>query len=163
MKFVRKVVRDTLPEPADIVITTSAGYPLDTTFYQSIKGLTAAAPIVKKGGTIILAAQCESGLGSEEFTTLATDARELETIIKELVSERVFIIDQWQFEKFAQARRKADIILVAEGIPVQQKNRMHLRWTETVQEALALALKQHGPNARVAVIPKGPYILAEIE
>jgi len=163
MKFVRKVVRDTLPEPADIVITTSAGYPLDTTFYQSIKGLTAAAPIVKKGGTIILAAQCESGLGSEEFTTLATDARELETIIKELVSERVFIIDQWQFEKFAQARRKADIILVAEGIPAQQKNRMHLRWTETVQEALALALKHHGPNARVAVIPKGPYILAEIE
>jgi lactate racemase len=163
VRFVRKVVRDTLPEPADIVITTSAGYPLDTTFYQAIKGLTAAAPVVKKGGTIILAAQCESGLGGEEFTSLATDQRDLETIIEELVSGRVFIIDQWQFEKFAQARRKADIILVSDGIKAEQKNRMHLRWAETVQAALAMAFAQHGPEARVAVIPKGPYILAEIE
>jgi nickel-dependent lactate racemase len=163
VKFVRKVVRDTLPEPVDIVITTSAGYPLDTTFYQAIKGLTAATPVVKKGGSIILAAQCENGLGSEEFASLATDARDLETIIEELVSERVFVIDQWQFEKFAQARRKADIILVADGIKAELKNKMHLRWAESVHEALAMALAQHGPKARIAVIPKGPYILAEIE
>ena len=60
-------------EPADVVITTSAGFPLDLTFYQAVKGLTAALPIVREGGTILMAARCEEGLGSEEFTGLLLD------------------------------------------------------------------------------------------
>jgi lactate racemase len=163
VNFVRQVVRDTVPELVDIVITTSAGYPLDTTYYQSIKGMTAAAPIVKQGGTIILAAQCEKGLGSEEFSSLATDARPYQQIVDEIVSEKTFIIDQWQFEKFAQARRKAEIILVAEGLAPEIKNKLHVSWAETVEHALAMALERHGENARIAVIPKGPYILSELE
>ena len=54
--FVRGVVRDTVAEPVDIVVTSCAGYPLDTTFYQAVKGLTGALPIVKQGGTIIVCA-----------------------------------------------------------------------------------------------------------
>ena len=52
------------------VVTSSAGYPLDTTFYQAVKGLTGALPIVKQGGTIILAAGLTEGIGSEEFARL---------------------------------------------------------------------------------------------
>ena len=163
VEFVREVVRDTLPAPVDIVITTAAGYPLDTTYYQSIKGLTAAMPIVKQGGTIILAAQCENGLGSEEFAGLARDPRVVEEIIEEIISEKSFVIDQWQFEKFAQAFRKAEIMLVADGLSPEVKNQMHVNWAATVEEALARALAKHGDKATIAVIPKGPYILAQIE
>ncbi len=157
--FVRQTVCDTVAEPVDVVITTAAGYPLDTTYYQSIKGLTAAMPIVKQGGTIILAAKCEQGLGSEEFSKLATDPRPLADIINEIVSENNFVIDQWQFEKFAQARRKAQIILVAGGLAAEIKDKLHLSWAETVEQALARCDK----NATIAVIPKGPYILAQVE
>jgi lactate racemase len=160
--FVRGTVRDTVQEPVDVVITTAAGYPLDTTYYQSIKGLTAALPIIKQGGTIILAARCEQGLGSEEFSALATDSRPLAQIIADIVSEKTFVIDQWQFEKFAQARRKCDIILVADGLSAEIKSRLHCSWAETVEQALAMALRKCDKNATIAVIPKGPYILPQV-
>src|SRR6516165_3423175 len=56
VRFVEQVVRVPVPAPLDVVLTTGAGYPLDTTWYQAVKGLTGALPIVKRGGTIILAA-----------------------------------------------------------------------------------------------------------
>ena len=65
--FARRVLTDTLPQPVDIVVTSSAGYPLDSTFYQSIKGMVSAMPIVKPGGTIILAAALSEGIGSRDF------------------------------------------------------------------------------------------------
>jgi nickel-dependent lactate racemase len=59
---------ETLDEPVDAVITTSGGYPLDLTFYQAIKGITAAAHIVKPGGKILLLAACQEGAGAAEFS-----------------------------------------------------------------------------------------------
>src|SRR5262249_5578704 len=67
VRFVEKVVRVAVTEPLDVVVTSSAGYPLDTTWYQAVKGLTGALPIVKQGGTIIIAASLTEGLGSPEF------------------------------------------------------------------------------------------------
>ena len=67
VEFVSQVMLETLDEPADAAITTSAGYPLDLTYYQAIKGVTAAAHIVKPGGTILLAAACQEGAGAPEF------------------------------------------------------------------------------------------------
>ena len=61
VRFVESVVKVPVPEPVDVVVTSCAGYPLDTTWYQAVKGLTGALPIVKKGGTIVLAAQPERG------------------------------------------------------------------------------------------------------
>ena len=61
VEFVSEVMLETLDEPVDAVITTSAGYPLDLTFYQAIKGVTAASHIVKSGGKILLLAACEEG------------------------------------------------------------------------------------------------------
>ena len=63
VKFVEGIVRAPVARPVDIVVTSSAGYPLDTTFYQSVKGLTGCLPIVKQGGTIIMAASLSEGVG----------------------------------------------------------------------------------------------------
>ena len=67
VEFVESVCKVTIPEPCEIVVTSSAGYPLDTTFYQAIKGLSGVLPIVKQGGTIIMAARLSEGVGSPEF------------------------------------------------------------------------------------------------
>ena len=64
--FVSRVMLEMLDEPVDAVITTSAGYPLDLTFYQAIKGVTAASHIVKPGGKILLLAACEEGAGAPD-------------------------------------------------------------------------------------------------
>ncbi len=70
MKFAEEQTMDTVEEPVDCVITSGSGYPLDLTYYQATKGVTAAVPIVKKGGVIILASQCLEGIGGPEFTHL---------------------------------------------------------------------------------------------
>ena len=70
VEFVRGVVVDKCPQEVDVVITSSAGYPLDTTFYQSVKAMNGALSIVKQGGTIIVAASMSEGIGSPEFQRL---------------------------------------------------------------------------------------------
>ena len=62
--FCPKTDRATLSEPVDMVVTSSAGLPLDLTFYQAVKGLTAALPITKKGGTVLIVARCDEGLAA---------------------------------------------------------------------------------------------------
>jgi len=66
---------ETLDEPVDAVITTGAGYPLDLTFYEAVKGITAAAQVVKLGGKILLIAGCAEGAGGKEFSRLLAEHR----------------------------------------------------------------------------------------
>ena len=71
VRFMEGIGRASVARPVDIVVTSSAGYPLDTTFYQAVKGLTGCLPIVKQGGTIILAASLTEGIGSPEFQSFS--------------------------------------------------------------------------------------------
>lgn len=159
--FVREKVGDSVPEPVDIVITTSAGYPLDATFYQSIKGLTAALPIVKQGGTIILAAECREGLGSPEFSQLLRETTDIDVFMQNILRDDYFVVDQWQLEEYAKVLRKAEVYLFCKGIIAADRENIFATPIKSIEDGIALALKKHGENARVAVIPKGPYILAE--
>ena len=113
------VVVDTVPEPVDIVVTSSAGYPLDTTFYQAVKGLTGALPIVKQGGTIILAASLTEGIGSPEFQQLFAENASLEGFVERILGKDYFVMDQWQLEELAKVRRKAKVKVVSDGLPAE--------------------------------------------
>lgn len=162
VETVRRFVRATVPDPADIVITTSAGFPLDLTYYQAIKGMTAALPVVKKGGTLILAAECAEGLGSRRFSAMATrfgSADEFE----EWIHKHPVEVDQWQLQECTKAVRHADIIVVSGGIRDAEKERLFVESASSVEEAIQRGLQKLGPNARIAVIPKGPYTLVEVE
>jgi lactate racemase len=192
--FARGQVTATIPEPADIVVTTSAGYPLDATFYQSIKGMVAALPIVKPGGTIILAASCSEGIGSADFQRLYDENPTLEGFMERLLGRKggsprptfgrcpperpggcfaqmgtvpfsppsYFVMDQWQLEEFAKVRRRANVTVVSDGLPAETLRRLFVEPAASVEAAVAEAVGVHGPNATIAVIPKGPYVLAEL-
>ena len=158
--FVRKTVTDETPRPADIVITTAAGHPLDATFYQAVKGATAALPVVRDGGTIILVAECLEGLGGEEFRQLLREYPDLDAFEKRLWDDEFFVIDQWQYQKLSQAARKAEVVLVSHGLPADMKTCVPIPVFATVEAALKDALKKHGPDAGIVVIPSGPNVLA---
>lgn len=163
VKFVRGVVRDTVPEPVDVVVTSSAGYPLDTTFYQCVKGMTGALPIVKQGGTIILAASLSEGIGSPEFQRLFQENPSLEVFIERILGKDYFVMDQWQLEELAKVRRKCKVKIVSDGLPAETLNGLFVESATSVEQALADSIAEYGPAARVAVIPKGPYVLAQVE
>lgn len=160
--FCRAVVRDTVEEPVDIVVTSSAGYPLDTTFYQSVKAMTGALPIVKEGGTIIVAASLTEGIGSPEFESLFRDNPSLEVFIERILGKDYFVMDQWQLEEMAKVCRKAKVKMVSHGLPAETLNKLFVEAAPTVEQALADSLAEYGPAAKVAVIPKGPYVLAQV-
>ena len=160
--FVQRIVVDTVPEPVDVVVTSSAGYPLDGTFYQSVKGLSAAAPIVKEGGTIVLASRISEGIGSPEFTELFDRYDSLGAFDAAIAGRPAETIDQWQLGKLSAVRRKAEVTVVTEGLSPETLARLFVSSAPTVERAVAAALDRHGPDATIAVIPKGPYVCAAV-
>jgi len=163
VEFVRDVVIDTVPRPVDVVVTSAAGYPLDTTFYQSIKGMTGALPIVKQGGTIVVAASLTEGIGSPEFQNLFIEHASLESFVERILGKDYFVLDQWQLEELAKVRRKAKVKVVSDGLSAETLNGLFVESSPSVERAVAESLAEYGPEATIAVIPKGPYVLPRVE
>lgn len=163
VSFVRQVVRVTIKEPVDIVLTSCAGYPLDITWYQAVKGLIGALPILKKGGTIILVASLSEGLGSPEFQQVLSENPDLKAFKKRILETDYFVMDQWQLEEFAKVIEKCKVKVFSEGLDHSVLSKCHVTPIDSVEQAIADSLQEYGPSARIAVIPKGPYVLACVE
>jgi nickel-dependent lactate racemase len=159
VEFVESVCKAPIPEPCDVVVTSSAGYPLDTTFYQAIKGLTGVLPIVKDGGTIVIAAALDEGIGSPEFRRLFTENADLDTFMRRILGKDYFVLDQWQLEKLGHVCKKARPRFVTQGLSPETMKGLFVESVPSVEQAIAEALVEYGPNARIAVVPKGPYVL----
>jgi lactate racemase len=159
VEFVESVCKAPIPEPCDVVVTSSAGYPLDTTFYQAIKGLTGVLPIVKQGGTIVIAAALDQGIGSPEFRRLFTENADLDTFMRRILGKDYFVLDQWQLEKLGHVCKKARPRFVTRGLSAETMKSLFVDSVPSVEQAVAEALVDYGPNARIAVVPKGPYVL----
>ncbi|HEX7407500.1 MAG TPA: nickel-dependent lactate racemase [Candidatus Binatia bacterium] len=162
MRAVECEVRVDLDRPADIVITSAGGYPLDATFYQSIKGLTGALNVVRRGGTIILAAALSEGIGSEDFQELLRATRGNDDFMARITAPGFFRVDQWMVQHLCQVLRKAEVVLVTEGLPAETVRGLLATPAATVEAALVRALERHGSEAHVTVLPQGPYVLATV-
>jgi nickel-dependent lactate racemase len=162
VEFVREIVTDSVPEPVDVVVTTGAGYPLDTTFYQSIKGLVGALPIVKQGGTIVIAAGLAEGIGSPSFQKCLKENPDLDAFMQRITAGGYFVVDQWQLEKLVSVVRKARVTYVTDGLPAEAFDGLHVGVAPSVERAVTDALDHHGRDATIAVIPKGPYVVARV-
>lgn len=160
--FVRSFVVDTVPEAVDVVVTSSAGYPLDTTFYQTVKGMVAAGDIVKPGGTVILAAGMSEGIGSEPFQRLFAENSSVDQFMDRILNSDYFVMDQWQLEELAKILRKARVVAVTDGLPPETLRKLFVETAPSVEEAVADCLKRYGNDATIAVVPKGPYVIGQI-
>jgi nickel-dependent lactate racemase len=159
VRFVEGVVKVPVPEPLDVVVTSCAGYPLDATWYQAVKGLTGALPIVKTGGTIILAASLSEGLGSPEFQKLIAENQDLKVFKERILGKDYFVMDQWQLEELAKVVDRCRVKVVSHGLPPETLRRCYVEPAPTVEQAVADCVAEYGPQTRIAVIPKGPYVL----
>ena len=94
--------------------------PLPVAFYQAVKGLTGALPIVKQGGTIILAASLSEGVGSPQFCRLFDENATLEGFVERILGKDYFVMDQWQLEEFAKVVAKCKVKVVSvDALPAQ--------------------------------------------
>lgn len=159
--FVSRTLLRRLPEPVDAVITTGAGYPLDLTYYQSIKGVTAAQHIVKDGGRILVMAACEEGAGAPEFRRMLKEFPSPDEFMDRIAKAPV-VIDQWQLEKLALVARKKKIHYYVPGLPAEYHATLWGKVHASPGEAVAALLRGLPAGAKVAVIPEGPYVLAKV-
>ncbi len=143
----------------DAVITSSAGYPLDLTFYQCLKGLTAAQHIVKPGGKMLLLAECAEGIGSPEYARLLKAYRGHAEFLKEIETTPVEI-DQWQLEKLAMTGLKNELLFYTPGAAREALGSLGPQSFGDLNEAVAAVLSGLAPGARVALLPEGPYTFA---
>src|SRR5665213_1248328 len=117
--FLEETSLETLSEPADVVITSAAGYPLDLTFYQTVKGITAAEHIVKPGGRILLLGECAEGIGGSEFAELLRTLTGFQDFL-DAIRETPVEVDQWQLEKLALVGVEHELYFYTPGVTTDQ-------------------------------------------
>lgn len=161
--FVDRHFKAQVSAPAEVVLTSNAGYPLDIDFYQTVKGLVGALPAVKPGGTVIIASRCPEGLGSERFTGLLQELKAAKTFQDFIDAHREnFVPEQWQAQKLIHVLRKARFMIFSEGLSKEQAELGNGEKIDSIEHGLELALQRHGPESKVIVIPEGPYVVPEI-
>lgn len=159
VEFVSRALLEQLDAPVDAVITSSAGYPLDLTFYQAIKGVTAAQHIVKPGGRILLVAECSEGAGAPEFRDMLRGLGSYRGFLDRIANVPV-TVDQWQIEKLALVGIRMDIFYYVPGLPAEYQAAFGAKTFSSMEAALAAFTSELPSGASVAVIPEGPYVLA---
>jgi nickel-dependent lactate racemase len=161
VQFLRTTSLERLSGLADAVITSAAGHPLDLTFYQTIKGLTAAQHIVRPGGRILILGECAEGVGSPEFAEKVAGFSDYDSFLAEIGNAPVQV-DQWQLEKLALAGQKHALFFYMPGVANNQLGNLAPRCFPTAQAATAAVLNGLPAGARVALIPEGPYVYARV-
>ena len=148
-------------QPADIVITTNGGYPLDQNIYQAVKGMTAAEATCKEGGVIIMCAACNDGHGGESFYKTLKEAPSAHALLERIakIPRNETIPDQWEMQILARILDKFTVILVSDMCDPQMIKDMHMEHAKNFEEAFARALELKGQNASVTVIPDGVSVI----
>jgi len=146
--------------PADIVITSNGGYPLDQNIYQSVKGMTAAEAAVNPGGVIIMLASAGDGHGGESFYRALRDCNDLQTLTDSFVSTPpdCTLVDQWESQILARVLMKASVIYISDA-PDEMVRDMKMPPAHSLEEAVAKAdaiLAEKGiRDAGILAIPDG--------
>ncbi|MFH1010238.1 MAG: nickel-dependent lactate racemase [bacterium] len=144
-------------EVADVVVMTSAGWPLDATFYQAIKGLTAALPALKTGGTLLLVSECSEGLGSAPFREELAGVQDAAEYVRRITCRYEVKIDQWQIEELCRVLLRGKVVVYSPRLLEEYAGTL-FEITDNLTDAFNAMLSK-APNGRVAVIPQGPYVL----
>ncbi|MBQ3866355.1 MAG: nickel-dependent lactate racemase [Clostridia bacterium] len=149
------------PRPADIVITTNGGYPLDQNAYQSPKGMTAAEATVNPGGVIIMLASCCDGTGGDFFYHLLADEPDLETAYQKFLAtpQEKTRPDQWCSQILARIARKHHVIFVADPPQADMIRGLKMEYAPTLAAAYARARAIKGEKATLTCIPNGISVI----
>lgn len=143
--------------PFDVVLTSNAGYPLDQSLYQCVKGISAAAQVVRPGGTILCAGECRDGFPDHgRFKELMTGAESPKALLASIEGSVATVLDQWQAQILAKVQQKATVQLHSDNLAPGVVSAAHLVPCPDIEEAVAAARRGAGAGATVCVLPEGP-------
>ncbi|MEI7828290.1 MAG: nickel-dependent lactate racemase [Prolixibacteraceae bacterium] len=164
--YVKSACCPEVSEPADVVVTSCGGNPLDTTFYQCVKGFVSCLPAVKHQGEIISFGSCSEGIGSPEYTAIMKKyADNYSRFIEDIKNGPSFIKDQWEFQMHIRALEKTgqqNLHFFTSGIPAEKLFQLSVNphyapaseIKKRIQSQINLAVSD---QKKIAVFPEGPY------
>ena len=143
------------------VVTSAAGYPLDQTYYQTVKGMVTPMDILGDDATLILASDCSEGLGSDAFRASQRRLIDLgaDAFLASLLEKRFADIDEWESEMQTKAQRAARVRMMSR-LNECDRELTGVESIHSVEEAVRESVVRSGDNA-VAVIPEGPYVVPQ--
>ena len=158
--FARESFEIRVPRKFKTVVTSAAGYPLDKTYYQTVKGMVTPLDILEPGGTLIIASECSEGLGSREFMECQKRLVELghEAFLKTLLPKSLADIDEWQTEMQLKPWRLGRVQLYTTGLSADERKATGVEMVDSIDQAIGRSMERTG-NRDVAVIPEGPYVV----
>ena len=157
---VRAFAEVPVPERFKTVVTTAAGYPLDKTYYQTVKGMVGPIDILEPGGDLIIASACSEGMGSPEFieSQRRLVAQGPDDFFAAISKKRFADIDEWQSQMQLKPMRKGRIHLYTEGLSDADRDLTGVERADDLMKAIEASLASSGER-RLAIIPEGPYVI----
>jgi nickel-dependent lactate racemase len=142
------------------IVTSAAGYPLDKTYYQTVKGMVTPLDILEPGGTLIIASSCSEGFGSPEFREAQARLVAIgpERFLATLTAKSLAEVDEWQTQMQMKAMRLGRVELYTTGLDDEERRITGVTITTNVDTALREAIARHD-DPEVAFIPEGPYVV----
>ncbi len=104
--------------PFDVVLTSAAGFPLDKTYYQTVKGIVSPMGIVREGGDIVIVSACDEGMGSTEYVVAQERfiGQGMIAFEEGLRGKPLAAIDEWQTQMLIKAMKRCRVHLFTEGL-----------------------------------------------
>ena len=160
VEFVRDYTEIQVGRKFNTVVTSSAGYPLDQTYYQTVKGMVTPLDILAPGGTLIIASECTEGIGSshyrkaqERLVAMGPDA-----FLDTLLAKQLADVDEWQTEMQLKPMRTGTVYLYSTGLSEDDHALTGVQRIDSVEQAIAKSIEQYD-DPDVALIPEGPYVV----
>ena len=158
--FADKVCTVGVPRRFRTLVTSAAGYPLDRTYYQTVKGMVTPMDILAPDADLIVASDCSEGLGSDAFRRSQQRLRRIgsEAFLRELLAKEFADVDEWQTEMQIKPTRSATVHLFSGGLDPDDRALTGVAVAESVEACVAASVARSGDRS-VAVIPEGPYVI----
>jgi nickel-dependent lactate racemase len=145
-------------QPFDVVVTTNSGYPLDQNLYQTVKGMSAAARVVRQGGAILMVGECSDGLPDHgRYAELLVQGGSPQGVLDLLAQTGFQSHDQWQVQTQAQIQLKANVYVFAEGLSDEQVCQALFAPVHDLPKALYDLRQRYGSN--ICILPDGPLTI----
>lgn len=158
--FARQYCELAVPQQFKTVVTCAAGYPLDKTYYQTIKGMVGAIDILAPGGDLIIASECSEGMGSDEFIDAQRRLVKCGTddFLRSILKKSHAGVDEWQTQMQLKPMALGEIHLYSDRLPADVRHLTGVHMIDSVDLAIAESLARHASN-EIAIIPEGPYVV----
>ncbi len=160
VEFIRLYARVEVPRRFRTVVTSAAGYPLDKTYYQTVKGMVGPLDILEPGGDLIVVSECSEGMGSSEYVEAQRRLlqRGPEGFFADIARKSHADIDEWQTQMQLKPMHAGRVRLYSGALQGEERALTGVEMIDRLQETIDRCVQDSG-DPHIAIVPEGPYVI----